>query len=149
MTDRYFAYDPETGFETFSTEHLAITFANEIIDCYRDESSEGWDELVTQVCWGEIKQMATMFDKQAAPEDSGFDYICNYALTDIPPPPATATAVPDGYHLLDDATLRRAIVSLIDRVTKNAFSCNETAVEQLRFMNEIAAAQKGRIDEQK
>lgn len=49
-------------------------------------------------------------------------------------------AVPDGYHLVADTTLRSAIVSLIDRVTSHQLSCNETAVEQLRFINQIAAA---------
>jgi hypothetical protein len=56
---------------------------------------------------------------------------------------APQAAMSARYHLVADATLRRATVSLIDRVTSHTLSCNETAVEQLRFINEIAAAQKG------
>lgn len=49
--------------------------------------------------------------------------------------------VPEGWRLVADSTIHRAVTSLIDRVNPN-LSCNETAVEQLRFMNEITAATK-------
>lgn len=84
MTKRYFAYDPDTGFETFETEQEAINFANDVIDDYRDNAGDGWDEIVGQVCWGEIKQVALMTDKQPAPKGGDFDYTCDYELGDLP-----------------------------------------------------------------
>jgi hypothetical protein len=79
---RYFAYDPDAGFETFKTEQEAIDFANTIIDDYRDNAGDGWDEIVGQVCWGEIKQVAMMTNQQPAPPGRDFDYSCDYALAD-------------------------------------------------------------------
>lgn len=80
---QYFAYDPDVGFETFKTKQEAIDFANSVIDEYRENSGDGWDEIVGQVCWGEIKQQAMMTDEQPAPPESGFDYTCDYALGDL------------------------------------------------------------------
>ena len=57
-------------------------------------------------------------------------------------PDAGKMVVQGGWRLVADTTLRRAIVSLIDRVTNTTLSCNETAVEQIRFMNEISAPSK-------
>lgn len=81
---QYFAYDPDVGFETFKTKQEAIDFANSVIDEYRENSGDGWDEIVGQVCWGEIKQKAMMTNEQPAPPESGFDYSCDYELGDLP-----------------------------------------------------------------
>ncbi|MGL5480363.1 MAG: hypothetical protein ACRDC7_00605 [Aeromonas veronii] len=83
MMKRYFAYDPDSGFETFDTEQEAIDFANGVIDDYRDAADEGWDEMVEQVCWGEVKQVARMDSKKPGPE-TAFCYSCDYALGDLP-----------------------------------------------------------------
>lgn len=140
MTYRFFVHDPDGDIEKVKTQQEAIDKANSLLEFYRENSADdGWDELAEQIFWGEIKQTAEMVNKEPAPEGSGFDYTCDYALTDVPP---EQSSVPDGYHLVTDATLRRAIMSLIDRVTKTPLSCNEVAVEQLRFMNEIAEEPK-------
>ena len=82
--NRYFAYDPDSGLETFATEQEAIDFANRVIDDYRDAADDGWDELVEQVCWGEIKQKA-MMDNQKPGPGTGFCYACDYTLLDLQP----------------------------------------------------------------
>lgn len=81
---RFFAYDPETGFETFETADQAKKHAEECIQCYRDEAGEGWDEQTDQVCWGEVKGKAVQVN-QSEPSniDNGFDYYCDYSLLDI------------------------------------------------------------------
>jgi len=60
-TENYFAYDPESGFETYATAELAEEAADRLIADYAEYSHEGWDEMVSQVVWGEIKQRATEF----------------------------------------------------------------------------------------
>lgn len=84
----YFAYDPENGFQKFKTQEEAIAFANAAIDSYREDSADGWDELVEQVCWGGIKQMAKMKGQQPMATESG----CDYVLLDLTP----AAAVLEG-----------------------------------------------------
>ncbi len=83
MTKRYFAYDPDGGLETFVTEQEAIAFANKVIDDYRDAADDGWDDLVEQVCWGEIKQKAVMDNQKPGP-GTAFCYACDYGLADLP-----------------------------------------------------------------
>lgn len=71
---KYFSYCPESGFETFITAKEAEVSANESIDYFRDHADEGWDESVSQVCWGEIKQEVRVVDSktiQEAEEDLG------------------------------------------------------------------------------
>lgn len=82
---RFFAYDPETGFETFDTVEKAIAHAEECIQWYRDEAAEGWGEQVDQVCWGEIKGETVQVDRREASKDEAdrFDYWCDYALKDV------------------------------------------------------------------
>lgn len=60
MEYKYFAYCPDSGFETFQTREEAEKYAQEAIDWFRDSASEGWNEEVSGVCWGEIKQETVM-----------------------------------------------------------------------------------------
>lgn len=59
---KYFVFDDETGFDTFSTAEKAKTAAEESIANYRENAPKGWDECVENVCWGEIKEQAIQFD---------------------------------------------------------------------------------------
>lgn len=79
----FFSYDPDTGFELHATAEEAKKNADEAIDYYRGYSSEGWDEQVDQVCWGQITQETVMVDKRPAPPDSEFSYFCDYQLRDL------------------------------------------------------------------
>ena len=56
---KYFSYDSDTGFEAHATKDEAVKAANDMIDYYRDNASEGWSDEVDSVCWGEIKQQST------------------------------------------------------------------------------------------
>jgi hypothetical protein len=58
MRLKFFAYDEESGFLAFKTAEEAKSYAEEIIDHYRDGCYDGWDECVENVCWGEIKELA-------------------------------------------------------------------------------------------
>jgi hypothetical protein len=82
---RFFAYDPETGFETFETAEKAIAHAEDCIQCYRDEAPDGWNEQVDQVCWGEIRAETVEVGRREASEDEAnrFEYWCDYALKDV------------------------------------------------------------------
>ena len=74
MKYKYFGYDPDSGFETFTTAKEAKEYAQDAIDWYRDHADEGWDEAVNSVCWGEIKQQTVMTDEKTikeAEEDLG------------------------------------------------------------------------------
>lgn len=58
----FFSYDPEDGFDIHKTKEEAIAACNLAIDGYRDIAGDGWDECVELICWGEIKQRATVCD---------------------------------------------------------------------------------------
>lgn len=62
MKDKYFMYDVDAGFETFSTEEDAKAAAEESIDTYRKAAvDEGWNEDVDSVCWGKVSESAEQF----------------------------------------------------------------------------------------
>lgn len=56
--EEYFTYDPDDGFETFSTKEEAIVRVNEIIEKYKSYAEENgcYDEDILSVCWGKVKQ---------------------------------------------------------------------------------------------
>lgn len=88
-SNKFFCYDHESGFDTYDTKKEAKESAQRSIDYYRDKANEGWDEDVTQVCWGEIKQTATIFDSKPLTDElrselnivSSCDTYCDYQLT--------------------------------------------------------------------
>lgn len=55
MSENYFAYDPDQGFETYATAELAEAAAKSAIAYYAENSDEGWCEEVEEVVWGEIR----------------------------------------------------------------------------------------------
>lgn len=86
MTERWFSYDPEDGFETHATEADARKRAMESID-YAHE--DGWGEHVTGICWGEIKEEAfECGPREPAPDGSEFDEITDYKLRPLPEEPS-------------------------------------------------------------
>lgn len=97
--DRYFAYCPEGGFETFDTIEARDKWAKEAIDLHLDD---GWSEYVGLVCVGEITAQATKTNERPQPKreefateeeyvdaisdwggDTIYDSICNYELLPI------------------------------------------------------------------
>ena len=88
---KYFSYDYEDGFEFHKTKEEAIKRAETLLEYYRDNSGDGWSEETEDLCWGEIKQIATMCNIEPWPmcgdEDEDeldyepeFEYSCNYEL---------------------------------------------------------------------
>lgn len=75
---KYFSYCPHSGFEFHKTLEEAKERANELIEGHLGLDDD-WDELVEQVCCGEIKGIATK--DNVRPDETGrFAYICNYKL---------------------------------------------------------------------
>lgn len=138
MTYRFFVHDPDGDSEKVRTQQEAIDTANGLIDFYRENSADdGWDELVEQIFWGEIKQTAEMVNKEAAPEGSGFDYTCDYALTDVPPEPGIPLVIPEGYQLVPivpPAEILDEIDSIID------YGAEDSADVWMRLLNAVSRA---------
>lgn len=100
---KFFAYDPDDGFQIFDNQEEAIAYCNKAIDGYRAEAggSDGWYDEVEEICWGKIKQQAIMCDKKPWPVDDDdpdgdppFDYTCDYCLSDISPMDQLLPGVP-------------------------------------------------------
>lgn len=88
----YFAYCPDSGFETFKTKEEAIKYAQDAIDWFRDEACEGWDESVEHVCWGKVIQETKMVNEMSTEEaeeklgitlSSDCSGYCDYKLEDV------------------------------------------------------------------
>lgn len=89
MNCKYFAYCPESGFETFKTKKEAIEYAQSAIDYQRDYSDEGWSEETNNICWGEVNQCATEGEVTKITDENRDDFnvvahidgIVDYTLT--------------------------------------------------------------------
>ena len=57
----YFSFDVEGGFDTHKTAEEAQKAAENHLGDHRDYADEGWSESAEQVCWGEIKAMASSY----------------------------------------------------------------------------------------
>jgi len=95
MSDKYFLYDPDNGFETFATQEECEKSAKESIQNYLDE---GWNEDVVNVVTGIITHEATETNRVERPAEEDldedgcdhdgygwheFDYRCDYELLPI------------------------------------------------------------------
>lgn len=85
---KFFAYDPDSGFELFATEAEAKKFADDAIEYYRgDAFTDGWPDEVNQVCWGRLMGESTKVN--ARPVDLQCDYearfseICDFQIVDV------------------------------------------------------------------
>jgi hypothetical protein len=80
---RYFSYSHDTGFDTYETAEEAKKAAEESLQGYRDTAhGDEWDEEVTGVCWGEIKQEIVELTTGETINDCG-DYAAEYELRDV------------------------------------------------------------------
>ncbi|MDJ0473767.1 hypothetical protein QNA27_08900 [Pantoea eucalypti] len=79
---KYFAYDPECGFELFDTADEAQSHAQDAIDQFREEAAEGWPESVEGVCWGELKQHAVETTLNAGDKEDIDKEFSDYILED-------------------------------------------------------------------
>jgi hypothetical protein len=91
MSYKYFCYDPDTGFDTYKTAEEAMQAADDAISYYRDNADEGWNEEVSGVCWGELKQHTVVTleltpkqaDEQGYFVPSGCSGFSDYGLIDV------------------------------------------------------------------
>lgn len=57
---RFFSYDPEDGFSFHHTAEEAKAACLKAFSFYEDEAAgDGWPENTHEVCWGELKGVAT------------------------------------------------------------------------------------------
>jgi hypothetical protein len=78
---RFFAYDPNGGgIEFFDTAKEAKEYAHNAFDEEQSVGADsGWNEDVTRLCWGEIKEVVVEVGRRK--DASGkFDVIIDYAL---------------------------------------------------------------------
>lgn len=82
MLEKYFSRDFEGNVEFHITEQQAKDSAEDFIQ-EALSADFGWDENVTDICWGkiEIKQSAVEENRREDP-DGIFDYIVDYNLRD-------------------------------------------------------------------
>lgn len=71
----WFSYDPEgEGFVFHATALEAQGAADKALDFYRDRSSEvGWDDSVTEICWGEICGRVEQTSSRERPPETEVD----------------------------------------------------------------------------
>lgn len=64
---RFFSNNPDgRGLVFHETDKEAQKQANEALEAYRENASdEGWDDNVGDVCWGEVRQIATASETPA------------------------------------------------------------------------------------
>ena len=93
MSNKYFVYDPENGFETFATKEECEKEANELI---RNYLQDAWDEACENVVSGTITHKTTQIDREERPDkldeegcDEGgqywgdVEYRCDYKLKPV------------------------------------------------------------------
>jgi len=83
----YFSYSPYDGIEFHDTAEQAKARVVRELEYFADDAGDaGWDESVTQVCWGEIKQHVIKTNVRRPNPDNGeddsFEYYCDYELGD-------------------------------------------------------------------
>ena len=71
--DRFFSYCPDCGFETHTTSEEARDSADAHLDHFRDYACDGWNDDVTQICWGEIRE--TVDETERRPYNPETDYM--------------------------------------------------------------------------
>jgi len=80
---RFFVHDPECGDEFFDTAEEAKAHAESLLDEYRDGSGDGWNEIVTNICWGEVREQCVLMTCVPAPPGSEFDEIWDFGFREV------------------------------------------------------------------
>jgi hypothetical protein len=74
QSETWFSYDPCDGFETHDTETAARERAEKALQYEKDEAAgDGWNEEVTQICWGKVAQKVEETSRKQRPPDSELD----------------------------------------------------------------------------
>lgn len=73
-SEKWFSYDPDNGFETHETEAKARANAEESLHWHKQEAADnGWDENVTQICWGKIMGQVVQTSRETKPPPDQLD----------------------------------------------------------------------------
>lgn len=79
----FFSWDPqEREFCEHETAEQAKDSAEEVLQFFRDEAGDGWDEEVHNIVWGQIIGRVVQTKNEPAPEGSEFDSIADYGFID-------------------------------------------------------------------
>lgn len=92
--NRFFAFDPNEGFNTYATEHEARQAAEASLEAATDGEYAEW---VEQICWGEIKRQVVAVNTRTVEQveadgdelfadqlrSMGVDYTCEFEF--VPP----------------------------------------------------------------
>lgn len=88
MTDQFFSYDGQ-NFETHNTEQEARDAAEDALEFFRGEASDGWDDESMHVCWGRLMQSVQVTkERPAEPDDNmpeGIETYQRRELVDVNP----------------------------------------------------------------
>ncbi len=83
--DKWFTYDPEgSGFEFHDTEEKAKACADKALGEARGAAYDGgWEENVTNICWGRASERAQETERRKGEPDEEFDEYITYALRPV------------------------------------------------------------------
>lgn len=86
MTRIWYTYDPENGYETWATASEAEADAENVLEHFRDKSTDGWHEETERIEWGLLVPYGETHqcDRKDAEPGSDFDYTCDYRLCSAP-----------------------------------------------------------------
>ena len=89
----FFSYDHEDGIEFHETAEEAKARAEKALDMDRDVAEDGWDDNVTDICWGEVKgRVVETMRRPTTPEDNtDCEEWVDYAMQDTPNPEGLRT----------------------------------------------------------
>jgi len=88
----WFVYDPIDGASFYATEVEARDRAEALLEEERDDSGDGWNEHVNQICYGRVMGRVEQIKCAPAPEGSGFDEYWDFALKTLADPGGQAMA---------------------------------------------------------
>ena len=90
MTDRFYSYDPDEGFEEHNTADEASDRAEAALEACREQAPDGWPEEVHGIHWGRILPLETIVETRGTQEQDayaqakGCSYWCDYHLAAQP-----------------------------------------------------------------
>ena len=118
MSDKWFSYDHDDGFEIHAAEAEARERAEHRLSLYRDDAGDGWPEEVDSICYGRVGGRVVETERRPATEDDGIpgcDEYVDYALEETPDDRLEAALAGESAALervAEDATKRPTVLVL-------------------------------------
>lgn len=118
---RFVVFDPEDGPEWFETADAAKAHAETILEAERDKSVDGWNEEVTEICWGEFVCLGEVVRTKCekAEEGSEFDEWWDFELKSTPSQQSEVAQLTEDLTRLRSAT--RVRMTAEEKPTCDAF----------------------------